>query len=240
MRRVSWLLLGALSVGLAHAVPYGPGPVGPRPFMAPPMPAPTADNPALALRAGMDKLLGFLGGENPPSADELNAFLNDEIAPFFDFEYMAESAGGRLFERMQAEEQQAITEKLKTSFLGKMAEKLGGYDNQQVRFLPPRGGNDGRTAQVSVAVMNPGSYPARLDFRLYRNGGDWKVYDVAANGQSAIVHYRQQLMREMREQTMRQVRERERKRLRIHQMPGPMGPGGPGIPPYAYGPMPPR
>jgi phospholipid transport system substrate-binding protein len=208
------------------------------------MAPPSADNPAVALRAGVDKLLGFLGGENPPSGDELNAFLNDEIAPYFDFEYMTESAGGRLYERMQAEEQQAITEKLKNSFLGKMAEKLGGYDNQQVRFLPPRGGNDGRTAQVSVAVLNPGSYPARLDFRLYRNEGDWKVYDVSANGQSAIVHYRQQLMREMREQTMRQMRERER--VRMHQRPGPMaGPGGPvgglgGMPPYGYGPMPPR
>lgn len=201
------------------------------------MPAPSAANPAVALRNGMDRLLGFLNGDNPPSADELSAFLNAEIAPFFDFEYMTESAGGRLYERMQAEEQQSLVEKLKTSFLSKMADKLGGYDNQQVRFLPPRGGNDGRTAQVSVAVLNPGSYPARLDFRLYRNGEEeWKVYDVSANGQSAIVHYRQQLMREMREQRMRQMREQQR--MRGPQMPAPMGPGG--MPPYGYGPMPPR
>jgi len=104
-----------------------------------------------------------------------------------------------------------------------------------VRFLPPRGGNDGRTAQVSVAVLNPGSYPARLDFRLYRNGDDWRVYDVSANGQSAIVHYRQQLMREMREQSMRQMRAQQR--MRGPQMSTPMGGG---MPPYAYGPMPPR
>jgi len=93
--------------------------------MAPPMPAPSADNPAVALRTGMDKLLGFLNGGNSPSTDELNAFLNAEIAPFFDFEYMTESAGGRLYERMQAEEQQSLVEKLQASFPTKIAKKLG-------------------------------------------------------------------------------------------------------------------
>jgi phospholipid transport system substrate-binding protein len=240
----AWLMAGVLFAGVAQAMPpYGPGP---GPYMPRPVAPPAANNPAVALRAGVDRLLGFLGSENPPSPEALDAFLSNEIAPFFDFEYMTSSAGGRLYERMEAEEQQALIEQVKTSFLGKMAEKLGGYDNQQVRFLPPRGGNDGRTAQVSVAVLNPGSYPARLDFRLYRSGGDWKVYDVSANGQSAIVHYRQQLMREMREQAMHQVRERQR--LRMHQpRPAPMGqppmaqpPMGPGMPPYGYGPMPPR
>ena len=57
-----------------------------------------------------------------------------------------------------------------------------------------------------MAVLNPGSYPARLDFRLYRNGENWLVYDVSANGQSAIVHYRNQLMREVQERRMRQMR----------------------------------
>ncbi|MCB1726202.1 MAG: ABC transporter substrate-binding protein, partial [Gammaproteobacteria bacterium] len=98
---------------------------------------------------------------------------------------------------------------------------------QQVRFLPPRAGNDGKTAQVSAAVLNPGSYPARLDFRLYRSGNQWRVYDVAANGQSAIVHYRQQLMRQMQQRRMAQMR---------HMAP----PMQRGMPPGAYGPVPMR
>ena len=95
-----------------------------------------------------------------------------------------------------------------------MADRLGGYSNQQVRFLPPRAGNGGRTAQVSVAILNPGSYPARLDFRLYRGSEDWRVYDVAANGQSAIVHYRRELMRQMQERRMREMRQPARPPMR--------------------------
>jgi len=199
-----WLLAGALFTTGAQAVPhYGPGPAA---FMPAPAAA-QAGNPAYALRAGMDKLLAFLGGDEKPSPEALAAFLDAEIAPFFDFDYMAKSAGGRLYEQLDADRQQAMVDDVQHTFLVKMAEKLSAYDNQQVRFLPPRAGNDGRTATVSVAVLNPGSYPARLDFRLYRDAGQWRVYDVAANGQSAIVHYRRQLMRDMQQQRMRQVRQ---------------------------------
>ncbi|MDJ0739804.1 MAG: ABC transporter substrate-binding protein [Gammaproteobacteria bacterium] len=230
MKSPYWLLAGVLLSGSALAIPhYGPGVgpgvgpgmapgMGPGPHMRGPMVSPQLAAPAAALRDGMDRLLAFLGSEEQASPDALAAFLNSEIAPFFDFDYMAKTAGGRLFERLDDAQQQAVVDSIRQSFLGKMADKLGSYDQQQVRFMPPRGGNNARTAQVSVAILNPGSYPARLDFRLYRNGEDWLVYDVAANGQSAIVHYRNQLMRDVRQQRMQQMRRMQQRR--------PMGPGG--------------
>lgn len=199
-----WLLLaGCLIAGPQAVAQYGPGPI---PYMGGPAASPQAEGAALVLREGMDKLLGFLDAEESPSAEALARFLNDEIAPYFDFEHMAESAGGRLYQQLEEQEQQAMVEDIKRTFLITMTEKLTAYDNQQVRFLPSRGSFDDRTAQVSVAVLNPGSYPARLDFRLYRDADNWRVYDVAANGQSAIVHYRRQLMREFQRRQMRQIR----------------------------------
>lgn len=209
MKSAYWVLAGVLFGSAAHAIPhYGPG-MGPGPYGQARMAAQAQAmaTPAVALRTGMDRLQAFLGGENKPSAEELASFLDTEIAPFFDFEYMAEAAGGRQLDRMSDEQRAAVVAQIKQSFLGKMAQKLGGYTNQRVRFMPPRLDNGGRTAQVSAAVLNPGSYPARLDFRLYRKGGEWLVYDVAANGQSAIVHYRNQLTREMRQMRMRQMRQ---------------------------------
>jgi phospholipid transport system substrate-binding protein len=114
---------------------------------------------------------------------------------------------------------------IKRTFLTKMTEKLSAYDKQQIRFLPPRAG-DGRTARVSVAILNPGSYPSRLDFRLYRASQQWRVFDVAANGQSAIVHFRRQLMRQAQERQMRQMR----------RMTPPVRPGSP-PPGYGRGPV---
>jgi phospholipid transport system substrate-binding protein len=187
---------------------------------------PRAGNPAAAVRAGMDKLMGFLGARERPSAGALTEFLNTEIAPFFDFEYMARSAGGRLFERMSADEQNALVAEVKRSFLQKMAQKLAAYDRQQVRIMTPRAGDDGRTARVSVAILNPGGYPTRLDFRMYRARHQWRVFDVAANGQSAIVHYRTEMMRQVQERQRRQMRQA-------------VPPVRPRMPP-AYGPAPVR
>ena len=222
MKSMVWALAGALISGSVLAVPQY-GPTGP--YRVPPqMMAPQTANPGATLRRGVDKLLTFLDAEPRPSAQELAGFLNSQIAPFFDFGYMAQSAGGRLFERLSAAEQAAMVEDVKRSFLVKMAEKLAGYGNQQVRYLPPRGGNDGRTVQLSVAIVNPGRYPARLDFRLFRADDGWKVYDVAANGQSAIVHYRRELMRQAQQRQMQQMR----------QMTPPPRHSGP-RPPYPYG-----
>jgi phospholipid transport system substrate-binding protein len=203
-----------------------------------PMTAAAAANPAVALRAGVDRLIAFLNQDPAPDEAQLEGFLNDEIAPFFDFDYMAKTAGGRLFERLDDAQQADITAGIKRSFLGKMAEKLTGYSDQQVRFLPPRAGNGGRTAQVSVAILNPGSYPARLDFRLYRGGESWRVYDVAANGQSAIVHYRRQLARQVQERRMREMRAMARPAMPSRMGPG-MGPGPQMLPPGRPPVMPP-
>ena len=230
MRSRYLLLAGLMLTGGAQAVPDYASTVGAAPgpeayaYMGGPGGGARMDNPAFALRAGVDRLLAFLGNQQRPSEQALAGFLEREIAPFFDFEYMAESAGGRLFEQQDEQDRQAMIDAVKTSFLSKMAQKLGGYQDQQVRFLPPRAGNDGRTAQVSVAVLNPGRYPTRLDFRMYHNGEDWKVYDVAANGQSAIVHYRNQLMRQLNQRRMQQMRQVPPATL------------GPGMPRMHYGP----
>ena len=99
----------------------------------------------------MDQLLAFLGSGQNASPEALAAFLDSEIAPFFDFEHMAKTAGGRLYERLEDAERQAIVARIKQSFLSKMADKLGNYDQQQVRFMPPRGGNNARARRRSVS-----------------------------------------------------------------------------------------
>jgi phospholipid transport system substrate-binding protein len=166
----------------------------------PPSTGATVIEPAVLLRQGVDRLLDFLRRNPPPEA--LAAFLDTEIAPFFDFHYMTRSAAPGVFDRLDPRSRALMVDRVKTSFLTRMAEKLGGYAGQQVRFLGPRSGRDGRTATVPVMVLGAGGYPSRLDFRLYdaSAGGPprWRVFDVAANGQSAIVFYRQELQREAR------------------------------------------
>lgn len=168
---------------------------------APSMPAAAElqdDSPAVQLRDGINKLLGFMERDDEPTLDELAAFLDQEIAPFFDFEYMASVAAGRAARYMSAAQQTRMVARLKAQFLTTLTERLSGYEGQQVKFLPMRLNRDGRTGQAGIAMLNPGRYPARIDFRFYKGKQGWKVYDVSANGQSVVAHYRREFRRMMR------------------------------------------
>lgn len=196
-----------LAASAALAVPqYGMPPAGYGPGMygRPALQRPARDTgPAQQLKAGMDKLMAFMNQEPRPPMAATAEFLNTQIAPFFDFEYMAETAAGRMYEGLDAAGRQAVIGEIKQMFLSALAERLSGYEKQQVRFMRPRPGRDGRTATISVAILNPGQYPARMDFRFYKGDQGWKVYDVAANGQSAVVHMRRHLLQEMTPQPPR-------------------------------------
>jgi phospholipid transport system substrate-binding protein len=49
---------------------------------------------------------------------------------------------------------------------------------------------------VTVGILQPGNYPSKLEFRMYRGKDGWKVYDVVANGRSAVAFYRNELNRQ--------------------------------------------
>ncbi len=153
--------------------------------------------PAMLVDQSMDTMLRFLNQEQPVDTQALLGFLEREIVPFFDFAYMAKSAAGTVYRHMQPDQHKRMTENIKQQFLSTMTQRLADYDNQQMRVVSQRYGRDGNTATASMVVLQPEGYPARLDFRFYRSKTGWKVFDVSANGQSAVIHYRRQFQRLM-------------------------------------------
>ncbi len=161
-------------------------------------PAEMPEGPAAAasatLKEGMDKLLGFLALKELPNRLQVAAFLDREIAPYFDFEYMAKWVAGPASEGMSAQDKKAMAAHLEADFLGTLASRLMDYQGQQIRMLPPRMGPRGDVS-VNVALLGAQSYPAKLEFRMYNSPTGWRVYDVVANGQSAAAYYRVQFQR---------------------------------------------
>lgn len=153
--------------------------------------------PAAALQQGLAEMLGFLKDNQDVEASVVAGFLGKDIAPYFDFVYMAKSAAGPLYRQMTVEQRLRMAATIEQQFLSTMAERLAGYTNQQVKLIKERVNRDRRTGRVTIAVLNPRGYPSRLDFRLYKTEGKWKVFDVMANGQSAVLFYRRQFRQTM-------------------------------------------
>ncbi|MFD2113841.1 MlaC/ttg2D family ABC transporter substrate-binding protein [Thiorhodococcus fuscus] len=146
------------------------------------------------LKEGMDRLLKFLGEQDSMNKLQVAAFLDREIAPYFDFDSMAQWVAGPAYRSMSPKERSDLTAWLESDFLSVLASNLVGYQGQQVRMLKPRHGPRG-TVNINVAILRAGEYPSTLQFRMAPSDQGWRVYDVVANGRSAASYYRVQFQR---------------------------------------------
>ena len=188
------VLLSSVSI-TAIAAPYAPYmPYSDMPYggqyrgMAP---TTEAGTPAVLLKEGVSKLASFIRTGGAGNRAQAMAFLEKEIAPYFDFAYMTRWAAGPAWRQMNAAQRAEMQETITTSFLTTLAQKLTSYTDQPIRFFTPRGhGKDEVT--VSAWISQPSGYPTKLDFRFYKAKDGWKVFDVKADGNSAVVYYRDQ------------------------------------------------
>ncbi|MEI6413826.1 MAG: ABC transporter substrate-binding protein [Pseudomonadota bacterium] len=195
--QAAFLLAGVLSSSVAMAQPPLPlGSPGWNGFdPAASYPIQTANDPATWLEQGVNRMLVFLKDKDHHDTAVISAFLDQEVAPAFDFEGMARQVAGSQGAGMSDTDWMQLAVNLKKSFLGSLVQHLAGYSNQSIHFITPRMGRDGEMI-VTALVRNPGrQYPHRLQFHLHAVGNGWKIHDVAANGSSAVIFYRDQFFR---------------------------------------------
>jgi phospholipid transport system substrate-binding protein len=156
-----------------------------------------ADSPPAILKKGIGKLTTFIKSGKAANQEQAMAYLRQEIMPYFDFAYMTRWAAGPAWRSMDARQRAAMESQLTQSFLTTLAQKLTTYSNQRIRFFTPRG-RSGEEVTVSAWIMQPNGPPTKLDFRFYRSNSGWKIFDVKAGGNSAVVYYRKQFRDSLR------------------------------------------
>ena len=182
---VSFLLVTILSQAAA-AAPWSPGYQ-----RAPVSDKAISNHPAAIIKDGIGKLRRFIKSGRARDRDQALAFMATEIEPYFDFEYMTRWAAGPAWRRMSPQQRAKMQDTLKKSFMSTLAQKLLTYTNQPIRYFTPRG-QGSNDVRVRVWIMQPNGISTRLEFRFYNRRGEWKIFDVKAAGNSAVVHYRNQ------------------------------------------------
>jgi phospholipid transport system substrate-binding protein len=160
-------------------------------------PARGADTPPALLKEGIGKLTAFINSGKAANQVQAMDYLRREITPYFDFAYMTRWAAGPAWRSMDTRQRAAMQSQLTQSFLTTLAQKLTTYDNQPIRYFTPRG-RSGEEVTVSAWIMQPSGYPTKLDFRFYLSNSGWKIFDVKAGGNSAVVYYRNQFRDSLR------------------------------------------
>ena len=152
------------------------------------------------LREGIDRLTDFLSTTDNLSPKAIHSFLNSDIAAYFDFAYMARWAAGPLHRRMTDTQKLALSAHLRTTFLSALARNLGSFADPPPNIdisAPARGRSDKEIAVYAMVKWIEG-FTIRLEFRFYWSPNGWKIFDVAANGASAVGYYRRYYSEQLR------------------------------------------
>lgn len=160
----------------------------------------TPEDPAYVIKITLDKITTFSSNSDKVNPVQLRGFIEKQIIPHFDFNNMSHWITGRYANNMSDEEKDDFQRNLRETFLSSLSKHLGSFDakNTRVRFYPARYRGPSE-AFVSTSVYRPDTLPVRLDFRMKREGDEWKIIDVKANGSSAVLYYRRHFMSQLRQ-----------------------------------------
>lgn len=165
----------------------------------------TPTEPAFVIRTALDKITTFSSESDKVNPVKLRGFIENEIIPHFDFNNMSHWITGRYADNMSDSDKADFQRNLRETFLSSLSKHLGSFDaeNTRVRLYPARyRGQD--EAFVSTGIYRPDAPTVRLDFRMRREGKDWKIIDVKANGSSAVLYYRRHFISQLRQYQRKQ------------------------------------
>ncbi|MCW8905994.1 MAG: ABC transporter substrate-binding protein [Sedimenticola sp.] len=112
------------------------------------------------------------------------------VLPRFDFQRMSQLVLGKYWPRAQQDEKEAFVRAFRELLVRTYATALLNYSGEEIVYLPGRASTDGQEATVNTEVKAPGALPIPIDYRLYRNGSEWQVFDVSIDGISLVSNYR--------------------------------------------------
>jgi len=156
-------------------------------------------DPADIIRRGIRELRTFLSRGKRVNDGEIARYVETFIAPAFDFAYMTRSALGPQWRRLDPARRNQSQAWLQQNFLGQLTGYVGSYQASRIDVLGARNGTGPGEVNVPVRVWNNNKPPVSLNFRFYLSKQGWRIFDVSANGQSAIIFYRGYINRMMRQ-----------------------------------------
>lgn len=147
-------------------------------------------DPTETIQQGVERLKTFISDNAINSPAKVNAFLQTEISPYFDFETMTRLILGPLDYQLNQQQRYAVRIMIRNRFLAALASNLAAYRGGQIDYMNVTGNLGYGKVRVRLRIYRPGLYPMGIELRIARTNTGWKIYDVSANGISAVSHYR--------------------------------------------------
>lgn len=158
-------------------------------------PPAVASDPAETFRAQIDRLLQVLG-DPARTIDERRAAARQVAGEVFDFGETARRALGVHWQPRTPDERAEFVRVFRDLLERSYLSKVELYDGEKLEVLGST--VDGDEATVRTCVLTRQAEEIPVDYRMLRDGGGWKVYDVTIAGVSLVANYRAQFNRIIR------------------------------------------
>ena len=152
-------------------------------------------DPMALIQSGTERALKILHESQKAQAPALRK-RKDEIlivvSEYFSFEEMAKRALGRPWKEQSSEKREEFAGLFRQLLFNNYLNRLENYTGSNEEVFYDFEKLDGDYALVKTHILYQGDNNISIEYRLHRDGGQWKVYDVAVEGISFVDNYRSQ------------------------------------------------
>lgn len=124
-------------------------------------------------------------------------YVNEVIDPHTDFDRISALVLGKNWRVASADERQRFKQEFQTLLVRTYSRAFVEFKEWSVRFLPLNMEKGATKVIVKTEVLQPGSQPVSVDYRMALSSGQWKVYDIMIEGVSLVTNYRTTFANEM-------------------------------------------
>lgn len=121
---------------------------------------------------------------------QVTKFVDGVVSSHTDFGKIAPLVLGKYWKTATPEEQQRFKQEFQTLIIRTYSRAFVEYNDWSIRFVPLEMSNDAAKIIVKTEVLQPGLQPVNVNYRMFLNQGDWKVYDIVIDGVSLVTNYR--------------------------------------------------
>jgi phospholipid transport system substrate-binding protein len=118
----------------------------------------------------------------------LKTIVREELMPYVNYQYAAYKVIGSNFKKTNKADRAKFVPAFREYLITSYAQVFTLYNNQRVEFAPAKNFSKERVVSVNTSVMEPGRDAINISFRVrkHKKTGEWKAYDMVAEGISLL------------------------------------------------------
>ena len=127
---------------------------------------------------------------------KINAVVNEKVMPYVNFRRMTSAAVGPSWRKASESQRERLQQEFKALLIRTYSGALSQVKDQTITVKPLRAAEGDTDVLVRTEVNGKGD-PVQLDFRLEKDAGGWKIYNLNVLGVWLVETYRSQFAEEI-------------------------------------------